>query len=66
MGVVVEEAAPLRIEAAQIEVVVDIAPASWKMRSSTFGTVRMVGPMSKRKPPSCRTAALPPSQSFLS
>ena len=41
-------------------------PASAKMRSSTRGTVRMVGPMSKRKPPSCSTAALPPTQPFLS
>ena len=43
-----------------------LRPASAKMRSSTRGTVRMVGPMSKRKPPSCSTAALPPTQPFLS
>ena len=41
-------------------------PASAKTRASTLGTVRIVGPMSKRKPPSDSTAALPPSQPFFS
>src|SRR5689334_19463203 len=36
------------------------------MRRSTSGMVRMVGPMSKRKPAPLRTAALPPSHGLLS
>ena len=41
-------------------------PASAKIRFSTRGIVRIVGPMSNRKPSSESTAALPPTQGFLS
>src|SRR4051794_8042094 len=43
-----------------------VSPASAKMRRRTRGSVRMVGPMSKRKPCSSKSAALPPYQGFLS
>ena len=40
--------------------------ASSKMRRKTDGSVRMVGPISKRKPSAANSAALPPSQELRS
>src|ERR1700722_3261471 len=41
-------------------------PASQKIRRNTEGWIRIVGPISNRKPPSSSTAALPPSHAFFS
>ena len=51
----------------QVEVVAQLAAGLGEDAArARAGTVRMVGPMSKRKPSSSSTAALPPSQAFFS